>query len=165
MAAGRTSGRAGARRTGGPGHTPDRQRPADGARRTVTGSRGPLRARPAAARWTVSDRRPAVPLRAGPAAAEPAGPDRLPCRHEQHIVNLLPHIDPARGGRIGGRGTQGRERGIGGGGEGATFSLPHSGSFRQVQLWTFRRMHGPRSASQNTRGRTAVAVRAVRAPG
>ena len=61
---------------------------------------------------------------------------------------------------MGGRGTQGRVRGIGGGGEGASFSLPHS--FRQVQLWTFRRMHGPRSASRNTRGRTAVAVRAVR---
>ena len=147
-----------ARRTGGPGRcAPDRQRPTDGARSTVASSRGPPHARPAAAGRCELDRRPrAAARRTGGRGARCTGY----CRHEQHRVNLLPHIDPAREGRMGGRGTQGRVRGIGGGGEGASFSLPHS--FRQVQLWTFRRMHGPRSASRNTRGRTAVAVRAVR---
>ena len=144
----------------GPGRcAPDRQRPTDGACSTVTGSRGPLRARPAAAGRCALDRRPRSAARR---TARRTGGRRASwtgyCRHEQHRVNLLPHIDPAREGRMGGRGTQGRVRGIGGGGEGATFSLPHS--FRQVQLWTFRRMHGPLSASRNTRGRTAVAVRA-----
>ena len=148
------------RRTGGPGRcAPDRQRPTDGACSAVTGSRGPPHARTADAGRCALDRR-------SRAAARRTGGRGLGaswtgyCRHEQHRVNLLPHIDPAREGRMGGRGTQGRVRWIGGGGEEATFSLPHS--FRQVQLWTFRRMHGPRSASRNTRGRTAVAVRAVR---
>jgi len=130
------------------------QQPRATARKT--GRRGPLHAEPAFVGRCAPDRRPrAAARRTGGRGASCTGY----CRHEQHRVNLLPHIDPAREGRMGGRGTQGRVRGIGGGGEGASFSLPHS--FRQVQLWTFRRMHGPRSASRNTRGRTAVAVRAV----